>query len=299
MSVTKTPRELQGGTVSEWYEFLSDIGADVLLIDDVNEQWARSVAIGARVRELRHQANNAPRTPIEAAALTIARGEQYDADGVKLAILSRDELAIEIEAHEVAADRAGSLAFQMLANRKDRNVTELLRPAYTAAADGMVKIRAVLGTERITLEQAARIGRGAEWLELERLHGVIVGIRKVHAQWLADGVVRNTGTRNTTGRHGAWEAYSASEFYYREPMVAYVASDIRGPFAEANLFAAAGAALRTIAEIDAEWRESPSRANDSAEQGRAFGGNPVHWDAAKEAAQAAYLNSISIRVSGS
>lgn len=298
---TKTPRELQGSEVGDWLHELEVMGADVSHLEGVREQWELSLSIGAKLRRLREQRDMAPRTPVEAAARRVARGDEYDAEGVRVEILSRGQLETEIDAHELAMDQAGVRAFQLLAARKDRNVTDLLRPVYLAAAEDMVRLRGVVGEDR-TLEQAARNGNASEWIQLEARYKTIRKIRELHDQWLVDGIVRNAGARTTSQYESVWKKYSHHEFYFRDRMVVYAAEEqrvSRNMFGEADLFAAAGPALRTIADIDAEWRQGLSNQRESAEVARALGGSAQVWDAAKEAARAQYMQSVSIKLPGS
>ncbi|WEG10423.1 hypothetical protein PU630_07740 [Microbacterium horticulturae] len=277
--VSKTPRELQGGQVSGWLRELRQFGVDVAAtLPDVYEQTKRSARLGARHLKLRRAFDGAP-TAEQAEVRALARGEDPSN------VTTKEAIRREMNVTALAEEEASRFAWVLLTRGRTRNLA-ILRDVYLTAAQKMVDAFTALGGEKCTLEQAVRDGLAQEWLALEESYKVVERIHKIYWQWSADGIIANHGARNPNEHQPAGKYYDEAEIFYEDRDVAAAAGNIRAAFHVARLFTVAGPALRSLSEIDEQWKRSTADEEHAARMTEAMiGTRPRVWDAAKLDAQ--------------
>lgn len=289
--LSKTPFDMRADTVGEWIDALDEIDADTQQIAAVRDQ-VDIYRDAARRHTSAHRKLEEAKSARVAMRRAAERGVPWHGKPVKAKHIAA--LESEIEDAQIAETNAAGQVWRLLARRRDANL-DLLRPAYTTAASTTVDAFDQLGG-RVTIEDAARRGLAQQWLDLENAAKVISTIHKIHAQWVVDGIVTNRGKRTRNEHENVFQRYSSNEFYYGDRLVAEAIPG-GGPFTLAARFTAAGAALRSIPEIDELYRASIDTEDEAASIARAMTGKPTTWDGDRLTAQtrAAKASSIGYR----
>jgi len=237
--ISATPTDLRDvpGIIRE----LRTLGVDLADLNAVLECTKLEGELQARYRELHRRRESAP-TAVRAEALALATGTRPTD--------TWESLSRDIEITGEAINEASRRSWAALTARADRNL-DILRPVYSAAAQQLVALAAALEGIR-TIEDAARAGVAQQWLDAETAHQTIKAVRRIHLQWLVDGIVRNRGAR-AKHEHRKLDHYSPHEFHYEHPVIAasIPATARHDVIGEARRLAAAGVALRSISEVDA------------------------------------------------
>ena len=255
ISSSRTPRHYRADQLREWVSKLAALDADLSPLENVIATIGRANRLNDTARDIVRRRDAAP-SALAANVAALVSGAEADE--------TREELARQLEATQIASAEVMAQAWAKLAARGDANL-EILRPLHEAATSELAALwpsfasgAPVTANEELRiasvvrgreLEDATRLGLAAEWLRAEELAATIATIREIHWQWLLDGVVDNHGKR----KGDVSSAYLPAEFYYID-LDTINQLDRRvhvGKFGEALRLYVGGSALRTIAEVDA------------------------------------------------